>query len=317
MIDTPPASRLDVSQVDDDSCLLCFAFDGGGDGPLSVPCRRLAGFETSEAWFAGEVSESAITQGAAWAHGEHYAMAAVSVAEDGADIESAAAAAYQRLIACIRPSAHPYLLRIWNYFSAINDGEGDDERYRRFCVGRAEGADGAFGEPPPAATAIGASAPTGRIQLIALCGRAPATALENPRQTPAWNYPRQFGPVAPGFSRGVLLDAGGETPRLLASGTASIVGHVSRHVGDIEAQLRETLANLDALLAEAAAKCGRTFPLTACQSLRVYLRREADLPGARRLIEDAGIPPERTVYLQGDVCRRELDVEIEGVFAAR
>ena len=37
----------------------------------------------------------------------------------------------------------PHLLRMWNYLDAINEGAGDLERYRQFCVGRA---------PRPAAT---------------------------------------------------------------------------------------------------------------------------------------------------------------------
>ena len=31
------------------------------------------------------------------------------------------------------------MLRLWNYLDAINLGDGDDERYRRFCDGRARG----------------------------------------------------------------------------------------------------------------------------------------------------------------------------------
>src|SRR5690349_13201636 len=120
--------------------------------------------------------------------------------------------------------------------------------------------------PPPAATAIGTDGPPERVQLIALCSRAPAIALENPRQTPAWRYPREYGPVPPGFSRGVLLEAGGDSSRLLASGTASIVGHVSQHVGDVEAQLKESLANLQALLDEGRKKCGRDFRVEECEA---------------------------------------------------
>ena len=286
------------------------------DNPLHIPCARLAGPAKDECWLAGPISESADTSGAAWAHGEHYAMVALRVIEDDGDIEHAANLAYQRLITCVRPSAHPYLLRIWNYFSAINQGEGDGERYRRFCVGRAQGVDGRFNDPPPAATAIGASYHTGQLQVIALCARGPAIALENPRQTPAWRYPREFGPVSPGFSRGALLDVDTPTPRLLASGTASIVGHVSRHVGDIQAQLRESLANLESLLDEGATRAGRAFPLSACEALRVYLRHPADLALAQSVIAGSALPAERVLYLHGDVCRRELAVELEGVFVA-
>jgi chorismate lyase/3-hydroxybenzoate synthase len=141
-------------------------------------------------------------------------------------------------------------------------------------------------------------------------------ALENPRQTPAWSYPRDYGPVAPGFSRGALLGADSRTPRLLASGTASIVGHISQHVGDVAEQLRESLRNLDALLAVGSERSGRVFSMRGCEALRVYLRNREDLPSMQNLIAASGLPGDRVLYLRGDVCRRELDVELEGVFAA-
>ncbi|MFN3368900.1 MAG: hypothetical protein ACK4ZX_05785, partial [Thermus sp.] len=43
---------------------------------------------------------------------------------------------YRTLLAAARPGPRPYLIRVWNYLGAINAGEGDAERYRRFCVGR-------------------------------------------------------------------------------------------------------------------------------------------------------------------------------------
>ena len=330
--DTTAPARLRITHGDGDGALLRFSFDAQGrtsaaggrkpgaadahaDSPFAVPCERLAGPAGDECWHAGELVESADTCGAAWAHGEHYAMVALRVDEQG-DVEAAARRAYERLITCVRPSAHPYLLRIWNYFGGINEGEGDAERYRRFCVGRAAGVDGRFNDPPPAATAIGASTDGGFVQVLALCARAPALALENPRQTPAWRYPREYGPVSPGFSRGALLDADTDTPRLLASGTASIVGHVSRHVDDVAAQLRESVANLEALLEEGGARLQRRFALGDCEALRVYLRDPADLPRVQDAVAGTALPPRRVVYLQGDVCRRELSVELEGVFPA-
>ncbi len=310
--------RLRITHADGDGALIRFQFapsSATADDPLRIPCVHLAGPET-ECWWGGEIGEAAETCGAAWAHGEQYAMVALRVAEDGKGIEHAASQAYQRLITCVRPSEHPYLLRIWNYFPQINQGQGDGERYRRFCVGRSEGVDGSFNEPPPAATAIGASEANGVLQVIALCARDPAIALENPRQTPAWRYPREFGPVSPGFSRGALVDIGSPTPRLLASGTASIVGHVSQHVDDVAAQLGESLANLEALLGEGSARARRTFSLAGCEALRVYLRHPGDLARAQAAMAASGLPTQRIVYLHGDVCRRELAVELEGVFAA-
>lgn len=307
------ADRLRVDTAPGESALIPFRFQSGADAVLAIDCAPLAG-PVAEAWHAGEIGERAETPGAAWAHGAHYAMVALSVDERDGDIEAAAAEAYERLLVAVRPSAHPYLLRIWNYFAAINRGDGDAERYRRFCVGRARGVDGMFNDPPPAATAIGTDGEPSRLQVVALCARTPAIALENPRQTPAWRYPREHGPVSPGFSRGVVLDADGAAPKLVVSGTASIVGHVSRHVGDCAAQLDESLRNLAALMDEAHARTGATFAPAGCAALRVYLRRREDLAAARRVLDAAAIPADRVAWLRGDVCRRELDVEIEGVF---
>ena len=233
----------------------------------------------------------------------------------GGDVAAAAEAAYRQLLSVARPGAHPYLIRIWNFLGAINVGEGDAERYRRFCVGRNAAVDAMFRDPPPAATAIGAPDAEAPLTVVALCSAQPAIALENPRQTPAWQYPREYGPVPPGFSRGaVLRDADGAT--LLASGTASIVGHVSLHIGDALAQLDESLANLHVLLDEGSRHSGERFRMAGLQALRVYLRDADALPMVQARLAAAGLPLERIAFLHGDVCRRELDVEIEGVFGA-
>lgn len=266
---------------------------------MRVGCARLAGPRAPEVWHAGD----------------GYRTLVLEQAESEGDIAVAAQRAYSRLMGHVRGSSHPYLLRIWNYFGAINAGNGDAERYRRFCVGRAAAVDSAFNDPPPAATAIGHDEGVGTLQVIALSSRKAAIALENPRQTPAWNYPRDYGPVAPGFSRGALLGAEGDAPRLLASGTASIVGHVSQHVGNVAEQLRESVRNLEALLAVGNERCGGHFALTGCEALRVYLRCAEDLEPAQAVIDASGLPGQRVLYLRGDVCRRELDVELEGVFA--
>lgn len=231
------------------------------------------------------------------------------------DMAAAAAQAYGALLQRVRGSAQPYLLRIWNFFPAINRGSGDGEMYRQFCVGRAAAVDAEFHQPPPAATAIGQPDGSGLLELIALCGRRPGLALENPRQTPAWQYPREYGPVSPGFSRGVVLGEAADAV-LLASGTASIVGHVSRHPGNLEAQLAESLANLESLLAEGERRSGSRFPLQRCQALRVYLRHPEHLAPARAQLNAVFGGCCEVRYLHGDICRRELLVELEGVFAS-
>ena len=293
---TPP--RLRVTADTGPDALVAFIF-GNASVPSAVHCGLLAGPPVE-----------------AWCGNGHYLVRVVEQVESGGDIESATAAAYRQLLAEVRPSTHPYLIRIWNYFAAINEGGGDQERYRRFCVGRAGAVDEMFNQTPPAATAIGSDCTPGRLQVVALCSKSPGIALENPRQTPAWRYPREHGPVSPGFSRGAVLDGDTVAPRLLASGTASIVGHVSQHVGDFAAQLRESLDNLATLLDQGRQATGRQFPLSRCEALRVYLRHPADLAAAQAILATAGLPGECITYLRGDICRRDLDVELEGVFVA-
>ena len=267
-------------------------------GDDALPCAYLAGNAMPECWHMGP----------------EFTFVKLRIAESG-DLVADTKRAYTELLGRVRASAHPKLIRIWNYFADINRGDEDAERYRQFCVGRAQAVDAAFNNPPPAATAIGSASDDG-LHVIALCSAKPAIALENPRQTPAWQYPRQYGSVSPGFSRGAVLNAGTEAPILLASGTASIVGHASVHVGDVAEQCRESLRNLRALLDEGQRHGRVRFDYSGCRALRVYVREPSQLLQIQAVFGQSGIPDANIVYLHGDICRRELAVELEGVFAA-
>src|SRR4029450_6281948 len=104
------------------------------------------------------------------------------------------------------------------------------------------------------------------ITVIVLAGRTPPIAIENPRQVSAYRYPSQYGPQAPTFSRGALYLRG--THALLTiSGTASIVGYETLHVGDVVAQVDESLRNLDAVVDAANAAAGQ--PLFGVAGLKM------------------------------------------------
>ena len=231
----------------------------------------------------------------------------------GTDIETAARDAYAQLREHLASSDYPHLLRIWNYLDAVTEGDGDAERYRRFCVGRVAGMGSLVGEAWPAATCIGRHDGVRRLQVYWLASRHPGLPLENPRQVSAWRYPRQYGPQSPTFARALLPDARDGLP-LLISGTASIVGHASLHHGDVQAQLEETLANVQALI-DVARQHRPDLPaqLDAGSPLKVYVRHREDLPrvAARldALLPD-GVP---RLLLHGEICRAELLVEIEAM----
>jgi chorismate lyase/3-hydroxybenzoate synthase len=214
--------------------------------------------------------------------------------------------AYRELLDFIAESDTPHVLRLWNYLDAINLGGGDDERYRQFCSGRARGVAGRFPDGSPAATAIGRRDGVRSLQVYGLTAHEPGRLIENPRQTSAWRYPREYGPAAPVFAR-AMRDPGGP---LLISGTAAVVGHASQHAEDLDAQLDETLANLASLLRTG---CGKAARLGPGSLLKVYVRdpANADRVAAKlrqRLPELAGV-----LVLGGDICRRDLLVEIDGI----
>ena len=203
------------------------------------------------------------------------------------------------------------MLRVWNYFDAINEGHGDDERYRQFCSGRAVGLGPAFAGNYPAASAIGTRSGKNVVQVYALASRVPGAAVENPRQCSAWRYPRRYGPTAPGFARGMRAPT--QFPQLYISGTAAVVGHESHHAGDIEAQLDETLKNLESLLQSAQSKTALGHG--SGDILKAYVRNPEHAAHVEKQLHarlGATVP---LMLLHGDICRAELLLEIDGVHA--
>lgn len=233
--------------------------------------------------------------------------------EGEGDIEATAAAIYARLTRFTRARGYPHLQRVWNYLDGITHGDGDAERYRRFCVGRARGLGEFDPHDLPAATAIGFAGERQprRLQVYWLAARTPGTPLENPRQVSAYRYPRQYGPQPPSFAR-AMLPASAAMP-LLISGTAAVVGHESRHADCVTSQIEETLTNLDSLLAAAHAQRPTLPPrMGAGTRLKVYVRERGELDAVRRLLHERLDPAVRFVVLHAAICRRELRVEIDG-----
>ena len=232
--------------------------------------------------------------------------------EDG--MQAAAHRAYTDLFHVLAQSASPHLLRLWNYFPSINGDGGGVERYRQFNAGRQqafiEARRSAF-EGSPAACALGMQA--GPLRVYFLAGRTPPLAIENPRQVSAYRYPDAYGPRSPTFSRAALAEVG-QCTALFISGTASIVGHTTMHVGDVRRQTEESLTNIAAVRAVAAERAGRPFPADAL-TYTVYVRRPTDLAAVREIFEAAVGARSRAaleaIYLQADICRADLLIEIE------
>jgi len=239
---------------------------------------------------------------------EDYAVVIQDYAETAEDdLESLTYRAYLDLLAAVRSTDHKRLAKVWNYLGGINDGDGDLERYRLFSIGRATAFSelDVFDDVTPTGTGVGTCLDYG-LTIIALASKHPLDLAENPRQLSAFHYPRQYGPSSPKFSRGGVVRNDKHNLHLL-SGTAAIVGHESRHPFDVGSQLDETLRNLSALSESVSM-------LDKSSALRVYLRNPEDVGVvSERLEAELKHSSDRVAYLHGNICRRELVIEIDGV----
>lgn len=319
-IDYVPATDLDAV-LQDPQVLAVLGFQAGNTAPPCDDPRYLqvglqaAGEPRLEVWRSqSAVRSGRDSDGVAWASDGALMFGALQIDEAQAGgILRASTQAYATLLKCLSRYGYRHLLRIWNYLDAITEGEGDDERYRQFCVGRAQGIGSIDTTTLPAATAIGRVDGVRVLQVYWLAAREPGLPLENPRQVSAYRYPRQYGPQPPTFARAMLAAPGSDLP-LLLSGTASVVGHQTLHHDSTPEQLQETFANFDALISTARRHVPSLSAAFGSDSrLKVYVRDSAEIALVDELLRQL-LPAEvPRILLHAAVCRRDLRVEIDGV----
>ncbi|MGC1717943.1 MAG: hypothetical protein WA746_03055, partial [Isosphaeraceae bacterium] len=225
------------------------------------------------------------------------------------------------------------VIRTWLYLGGIVAAEGTTQRYKELNRARADfykdipfladyQRETRCGPVFPASTGIGTEGRDLTARAIGLATDRDdiiAMALENPRQTSAYDYAKSYSLQSPKFSRAMALSYGPDMT-IFISGTASIINSESRHLGDAVAQTHEALNNIEALISED--NLGRHglpefgSSLEGLGQVRVYIKRTEDYPKilavcAQRLGE---VP---AIYTTADVCRPELLVEIEGIAFSR
>ena len=210
------------------------------------------------------------------------------------------------------------LCRIWNYVPYINSERGELENYKSFCQGRSLAFEEFYGEnfevKLPAGTAVGIEEDVYVIYFVAT--KDPIVHVENPEQVPAFYYPRQYGPRSPSFARGTLAAIGDKHVGYI-SGTASIKGHKTVHQGDIVQQFYTTLDNIKLVCQQMG--YGNELPdpkLYDCH-FTVYLRQMSDLPTVQEMIGKNLPSSAHVIYLHSDICRKDLDLEIEATISER
>ena len=269
---------------------------------VTVPIPQL-GERAVEVWRVdGEVSRES-REGVLIARTDEVLFGTIRV---GGPSDTAAVTAYDSIVEAARTAGYPYLWRIWNHVGGINESEDGLERYKRFSAGRHQSLTrhGYARERFPAASAVGMSEAGLLVYFIA--GRSEGRQAENPRQVSAYDYPPQYGPRSPSFSRATVIG----DDLIFVSGTASVVGHESVHHDSVERQLRETVDNLDVTISAAAVIAGREATASDLTVAKIYVRSaSADDELTRRLQAEFS----SSMVLRSDICRRELLLEIEGV----
>lgn len=291
--------------------LAVISFDGRCEqgavpGAISAGLSSLSGHSIEVIEYTDQMAERGTEGGCQWSCIRDIACVATWLPpEECSDIRKATEAGYNRLLEWINGAGYPYPFRIWNFVPGINDGTGDSETYKQFCVGRQRAFDrlALSKSNYPAASAVGHHTTGGVIYM--LTSRHPSEHHENPKQQPAYHYPRAYGPCSPSFARAtsVHLQHGHQ---IMISGTASILGHNTQAAGDLQQQLAITLENIHCLQ--------RSIDINASElsGVRVYLRHAEHYTEAEAYLSRF-IARENLNFVHADICRANLLVEVEAM----
>ena len=275
-----------------------------------------------EIWMASGNWTSATDGTIAFMEHKDYLVASMVIPlEQGSSLQEKSYQCYQQILSFIQAKGKPHLIRMWNYFPHINQHDDQYERYQQFCVGRYE----AFEHSPlyinetlppyPAASAVGAYGERKNELVISfIAQKKDVLLIENPDQMSAYHYPQCYSPKSPSFARASLLEDHKKV-QLYVSGTASIIGHKSYYMGDIKAQIQQIINNLKRLFKHSMTQSSY-FPEELLEqshlwAVKVYLRKPSDQQKVQTVLQQFMPNCTNICYLQADICRQELDVEIE------
>ena len=218
------------------------------------------------------------------------------------------------------------IIRQWNYIEniAIVEDENAPQNYQDFNDVRARYYDEIqFKQGFPAATGIGQDTGGVIIGFIALSESdiISIKAIGNPGQIDAHKYSEivlegnSDQKCTPKFERAKLVTIGSRN-YIYVSGTASILGEKTVHEDDVEKQTLTTIDNIKRLFSkENQVSLGLDFDVAKIKfsHLRVYVKYKKDIPAVQKVC-DAELNCKSSLFLESDVCRENLLVEIEGVF---
>ncbi len=220
-----------------------------------------------------------------------------------------------------------HIIRQWNYIeniAMVEDADNASQNYQDFNDVRAKYyAMGDFRNGYPAATGIGQDTGGVIIGFIALSesDQVTITPIMNPGQIDAHKYSEMVlegssvQKCTPKFERAKLVSIG-QSNYIYVSGTASILGEKTMYPGDVKKQTLTTIENIKRLFSkENQERLGLKFKVSDIQfsHLRVYVKNRRDIPAVEKICREE-LNYKSSLFLESDVCREQLLVEIEGVF---
>jgi enamine deaminase RidA (YjgF/YER057c/UK114 family) len=243
------------------------------------------------------------------------------------DIRKASENSFDQAVALLSEEgmALDNIIRQWNYIGNILEIRNGFQHYQVFNEVRSEYyARHRSVTGYPAATGIGMKAESVIIDFCAVQpeGSVNIKGLSNPNQVNAYEYRQNVlkgvkdsgksMKQPPQFERALIMASGGKAV-LYVSGTASIIGQATIGKNDVSEQTLVTLENIKKLTD--AERISQVLPESAGHSLkfsllRVYVKSQDDFAKVRRVCEEH-FPDVPAVFIEADVCRKDLLTEIE------
>lgn len=229
---------------------------------------------------------------------------------------------YDNLFDIIKMLNYKNLCRMWNYFPKITELDSSNvERYKSFCFGRSTSFYKNYTdlktENFPAATETGCN--YGDINICFISSSKPVTInIENPRQVPAYKYPKKYGIKSPSFSRATYCLRKDNRYTIYVSGTASILNHKTVFENDVTKQCITALENIQVLISKENLQnhnIDADVTIRDLDSIKVYIRNAKDFPTIQKICSDYFSQSANIIYLRADICRNDLLLEIEGIIS--
>jgi enamine deaminase RidA (YjgF/YER057c/UK114 family) len=219
------------------------------------------------------------------------------------------------------------IIRQWNYIQDIIVEKDGNQNYQLFNDVRTKYyIKNGLNSNYPAATGIGIKEGGLVLEVHALKPSKDMhlSEISNPLQTNAYAYSEKVlagKPIVgyqkkttPKFSRAKWVD-NSSYAQVLVSGTASIHGEETIGINNIEKQTHFTIKNIYQLIDKEHFATLNTAYKTASykfEIIRVYVKNANDIDKVRKVCSEYFTTP-NIIFIEADICRDNLLVEIEGV----